>query len=570
MSVILGSGEHRYRVVENWAKLPDGWEFRDVAAVAVDSKDRVYVFNRGQHPMMVFDRDGNFLRSWGEGLFSRAHGIHIDSDDTLYCTDDGDHTVRKITTDGKVLLTIGVPNQPAPFLSGKPFNRCTHTALSPKGEIYVSDGYGNSCVHKYSPDGKHLMCWGTTGTDPGQFNIVHNIVTDEDGWVYVADRENHRVQVFDGNGKYEMQWNNMHRPCALYCSRRRQESRSSSSASWDPACRSTASTPTSARASPSSTRRARRSRGWAASTGPARRPGKFLSPHGLAVDSKGDIYVGEVSYTNWPSTHPGVPVPKYLRSLQKLEKVALMEAPGERLHLIGSIPLDSSEQVFRTLADELGPFSPHARRRDRRALALGLFPAPDAARPSRHGDRSDGAALQVRPMGRQGRARDRAGALQARRRSGDGGVRDRLRQGGAGVLGGLQAAARRRRDPQARALPGLPADAAVQRLPLCQRPGARDLFRRLRTRAEGGAGQHRQGDPGRGSRRSSGTSARKCWPSRTTSRTARPTTRSRPSTCWAGWAMPCRPASRWAITSATARRATSIWSSPRMPPSWSR
>src|SRR6266404_1606275 len=138
MSVVLGTGEHRYRVVENWAKLPDGWEFRDVAAVAVDSKDRVYVFNRGQHPMM---------------LFGRAHGIHIDSDDTLYCTDDGDHTVRKMSTDGKVLMTIGVPNQPAPFLSGKPFNRCTHTALSPKGEIYVSDGYGNSRVHKYSPDG---------------------------------------------------------------------------------------------------------------------------------------------------------------------------------------------------------------------------------------------------------------------------------------------------------------------------------------------------------------------------------------------------------------------------------
>ena len=101
MSVILGSGEHRYRVVENWAKLPDGWEFRDVAAVAVDSKDRIYVFNRGQHPMIVFDRDGNFLRSWGEGLFNRAHGIHIDSDDNLYCTDDGDHTVRKIDHRGQ-------------------------------------------------------------------------------------------------------------------------------------------------------------------------------------------------------------------------------------------------------------------------------------------------------------------------------------------------------------------------------------------------------------------------------------------------------------------------------------
>ena len=81
MSAILGSGKHRYRVVENWAKLPPGWEFRDVAAVAVDSKDRVYVFNRGQHPMIVFDQDGNFLRSWGEGLFSRAHGIDIDSDE---------------------------------------------------------------------------------------------------------------------------------------------------------------------------------------------------------------------------------------------------------------------------------------------------------------------------------------------------------------------------------------------------------------------------------------------------------------------------------------------------------
>ncbi|MGH6753814.1 MAG: peptidyl-alpha-hydroxyglycine alpha-amidating lyase family protein, partial [Bradyrhizobium sp.] len=217
MSVVLGSGEHRYRVVENWAKLPDGWEFRDVAAVAVDSKDRVYVFNRSEHPMMVFDKDGNFLRAWGEGLFNRAHGIHIDSDDNLFCTDDGDHTVRKISTEGKVLMTIGVPNEPAPFLSGKPFNRCTHTALSPKGEIYVSDGYGNSRVHKYSPDGRHLMCWGTTGTDPGEFNIPHNIATDADGWVYVADRENHRVQVFDGNGKYEAQWNNMHRPCALYC-----------------------------------------------------------------------------------------------------------------------------------------------------------------------------------------------------------------------------------------------------------------------------------------------------------------------------------------------------------------
>ena len=125
--------------------------------------------------------------------------------------------MRKCTTDGKVLLTIGIPDKPAPFMSGEPFHRCTHTALSPKGEIYVSDGYGNACVHKYTPDGKLIKSWGEPGTDPGQFNLVHNIVADADGWVYVADRENHRVQVFDGNGKYETQWNNLHRPCALCC-----------------------------------------------------------------------------------------------------------------------------------------------------------------------------------------------------------------------------------------------------------------------------------------------------------------------------------------------------------------
>src|SRR5450432_2375850 len=133
MPTILGSGAHRYRVVENWAKLPDGWNLTDVASVAVDSKDRVYVFNRGAHPMVVLDRAGNFITSWGEGLFKRAHGLHIDADDNLYCTDDGDHTVRKCSADGKVLLTIGIPEQPAPFMSGEPFHRCTHTALSPNG-----------------------------------------------------------------------------------------------------------------------------------------------------------------------------------------------------------------------------------------------------------------------------------------------------------------------------------------------------------------------------------------------------------------------------------------------------
>ena len=271
MPAILGSGEHRYRVVENWAKLPDGWSLTDAASVAVDSKDRIYVFNRGAHPMVVLDREGNFITSWGEGLFNRAHGLHIDADDNLYCTDDGDHTVRKCTIDGKVLLTIGIPNKPAPFMSGEPFHRCTHTALSPKGEIYVSDGYGNACVHKYSPDGKLLKTWGEPGTDPGQFNIVHNIATDADGWVYVADRENHRVQVFDGNGKYETQWNNLHRPCALCCCGGKQAEFHHRRARPRHAP-STARCPISARGSRSSMPRATASPGSAARTARAWRP----------------------------------------------------------------------------------------------------------------------------------------------------------------------------------------------------------------------------------------------------------------------------------------------------------
>ena len=115
MAVILGSGTYRYEVVDNWAKLPPGREFNaDVAAVGVDAQDRVYAFNRGAHPMCVFDRDGNFLRSWGEGVFRRAHGVHVAPDDTLWLTDDGDHTVRHCTLDGKVLFRLsGISVYPA-------------------------------------------------------------------------------------------------------------------------------------------------------------------------------------------------------------------------------------------------------------------------------------------------------------------------------------------------------------------------------------------------------------------------------------------------------------------------
>ncbi len=319
MSVVLGSGEFTYGLVENWEKLPQGYEFGDVASVAVDHKDNVYVFNRGAHPICVFDRDGNFLTSWGEQIFHHAHGLHMAPDETLYCTDDGDHTVRRCTLAGKVLLEIGIPGRPSSFMSGIPFNRCTHTALSPKGEIYVSDGYGNARVHKYAPDGRPLSSWGGSGCGPGEFNLPHNICCDADGFVYVADRENHRVQVFDGDGKFETQWHNLHRPSGLYMPPGKC-----------PICYVGEIGPYLEfnRGAPNLGPRitildntgkllARLGTEPAAGTG----PGQFLSPHGIAVDSRGDLYVGEVAVTAWPSLFPDRPIPKPVRSLQKFAKL---------------------------------------------------------------------------------------------------------------------------------------------------------------------------------------------------------------------------------------------------------
>jgi len=321
-SSTLGSCEFSFQIIPNWGRLPQGWLFGEVAAVGVDSKDRVFAFTRGEHPMIIFDREGNFLSSWGEGMFQNPHGLHMGPDDTVYCTDEGDHTLRKFTLDGKLLLEIGLPGKASSFMSGLPFNRCTHSALSPTQDIYVSDGYGNARIHKYSHKGKLLFSWGGSGTDPGKFNIAHNVCCDADGWVYVADRENHRIQIFDENGRYESQWNNMHRPCGL-CMQAGGTPRfyigelgpgkEFSNRNW-PNLGPRVSIHTN-------TGELLARLGDCESVG---RPSRFVSPHGIAVDSKGSIYVGEVSRTNL--TNKGIAVapgtdPVCLQKLEKVEPV---------------------------------------------------------------------------------------------------------------------------------------------------------------------------------------------------------------------------------------------------------
>ena len=304
-----------YKPMEKWGALPDGMRFVEATSVAVDTNDDVYVFNRGKHPVIVFDRAGRFKRTWGEGLFRRAHGIMIGPDGTLWLTDDLHHTIRQYTPDGKCLLTIGDPDTPSTLQGGKPFNRPTHVAISPKtGDVYVSDGYGNSRVHKYDPKGRHLMSWGEPGTDPGCFNLPHNIATDAAGLVYVADRENHRVQFFDANGKYLAQWNNLHRPCGLAADARLGdiffvgELPSHLAVNKD--------VPNlGARVSILNIKGQLLGRIGGPFAG--EKPGEFVAPHGCAVDSHGDLYVAEVSWTAKGSQEQP---PREIRSLQKFER----------------------------------------------------------------------------------------------------------------------------------------------------------------------------------------------------------------------------------------------------------
>ena len=225
--VRVGAGARVYEQVEDWEKLPEGWVLGQTAIVT-DSQDRVYLFNRSDHPLIVLDRDGKFLNSWGEGDLPDAHGMFIDADDNLYMPVKNSHVVLKSSSDGNLLMTMGDwdkpsdtgwtgnVNDPAKQAAG-PFNRPSDIALAASGDLYISDGYGNSRVHKFTSDGKLLFSWGEPGkTGPGEFHVPHGVWVHTDGRVFVADRENNRIQIFDAEGKYLDEWGGLARPCDIY------------------------------------------------------------------------------------------------------------------------------------------------------------------------------------------------------------------------------------------------------------------------------------------------------------------------------------------------------------------
>ena len=306
---MVGKGHNKFEfeVVAGWEQLPEGWSFTEVAGVAADSQDRIHVFTRGEHPVIVFDRDGKFLNAWGYGLFTKEHGIYIDDTDTIYCTDTGDHTVRIFSSEGDLIHTLGTPNAPQPTgfvawtnpveVSAGPFNGVANVAKAPNGDLYVADGYGNARVHVFSPSWELKFSWGEPGTGPGQFRLPHAVVVDRSGKVYIGDRENSRIQVFSGSGEYVTEWNHVSRPDDLYID-----------------------TDDNLYVAELGFKAAIVPNGWGA-TPPPHEPharvsvltldgelqhyfggpqpteaGSFFAPHGIWGDSKGDIYVGELNY----------------------------------------------------------------------------------------------------------------------------------------------------------------------------------------------------------------------------------------------------------------------------------
>ena len=307
-----GAGKYTYELVDGWAKLPEGESFRDVGGIAIDdTNDRVYLLNRSDHPIMVLDRAGNLLNMWGEGFFNRAHGSCLGPDGSLYCTDDRNHIVAKFTPEGKLLMTLGTKGQASDTgyfrtfdfweslariqRGAPPFNRPTGVALNSSGEIYIADGYGNAKIHKFTPDGKLLFSWGEPGGAPGQFRLPHNIWIDKQERIWISDRENSRIQIFNSRGEFITEWTDVIRPTDIFID-------DEETVYVSELC---------LRVSIFTIEGKLLAR-WG-NEGKDKETALFHAPHAIAVDSRGDLYVGEVSMT-----HAGVD--KGPRTVQKFAR----------------------------------------------------------------------------------------------------------------------------------------------------------------------------------------------------------------------------------------------------------
>lgn len=269
-----------HKLVRDWAQLPKGWNFGECSGVDVDKDGNVWIFNRGKHPVMQFDKSGKLLQAWDEVPVTSSHGIRVGPDGNIWAVDVAGHRVFTFTPQGRIVQVIGRAGQQAGGMDSKDgFNRPTGIAFAANGDYFVSDGYVNSRVVKFGPDGVFKEQWGSKGTADGEFNLVHDVAVDAAGRVYVADRENRRIQVFDQSGKLLAKWSDVGSPWGLYYAR-------GENALY--MCDGYNNRIVRLNLDGQIT-------GVLASFGKA--PGKLDFAHNIAVDSEGSIYVAEIN--NW-------------------------------------------------------------------------------------------------------------------------------------------------------------------------------------------------------------------------------------------------------------------------------
>lgn len=326
-SAIVGRGDFQFRWTSGWGRLPSGLHLNDVPAVGVDSHDRIFVFQRGEPPLLVFNPEGELLTSWGDGLFKRPHGLFIGTDDSVYCIDDEGQSVRRFTPEGKLLLEISGEDQSSVtgyrpgypdsvIRSAPPFCYPTGAAVAANSqELLVTDGYGNARVHRFDEKGRLISSFGDPGSGRTQFVIPHGIHVEDDGTMYVSDRENERAQIFDHYGAFIGIWSGLNCPNNIvrgkdgfyYVAELGRKMQG------PPGAKYIVRDAIPARIT------VRDSGGRLVADWEARDPsgdGVFFAPHGIAIDSRGDVYVGEVV-----AAYSGGLAPAGLPTLHKFVRV---------------------------------------------------------------------------------------------------------------------------------------------------------------------------------------------------------------------------------------------------------
>jgi hypothetical protein len=279
-------GLQGFKVDPAWPKKPATITWGDVSGVAVDAKDNVWVFTRSAPNLQIYSPAGELLKTWPDLEHKRAHHIKFDAEGNVWLSDVGLHTVRKFTPEGKLLLTLGTPGVEGEDQTH--MNKPTDMAISPAGDVFVSDGYGNNRVVHFDKTGKFVKSWGKLGAGPGEFNLPHAICMDSKGRLYVGDRSNARIQVFDQSGAFLDQWRNLIVTWGLWITPKDEIWACGTSPSLNPP-----GTPPTDQVFMRFATSGKLLELWCPKLG-QENPGETDWVHAVAMDSKGNLYAGDI------------------------------------------------------------------------------------------------------------------------------------------------------------------------------------------------------------------------------------------------------------------------------------